>query len=105
MIKRLKAQSTACPDQTFSLVGYSQGAGVMHAAAKRMPESLYAKIKSVVMFGDPMLKLGREFPEGLREKVLQNCAEGDPVRFDPVPPPFSFLSLTLGRRGMATELT
>ena len=29
-IKRLNAQSAACPAQRFALVGYSQGAGVMH---------------------------------------------------------------------------
>lgn len=53
----------------------------MHAAAGDLPEQLYPKIKSIVMFGDPMLKLGSrgEFPEGLQEKVLQNCADGDPV--------------------------
>ncbi|MBE3043344.1 cutinase family protein, partial [Candidatus Bathyarchaeota archaeon] len=66
-------------------VGYSQGACVMHAAADDLPEELYPKIDSIVMFGDPMVKLGSrgDFPDGLRDKVLQNCASGDPVSLTP----------------------
>ena len=82
MVNRLVGQSTACPQQTFVLVGYSQGAGVMHSAAKDIPVSLYPKIKALVMFGDPNLRLGilgDEFPAALRSKVLQNCARGDSV--------------------------
>jgi hypothetical protein len=51
----------------------------MHLATERLPESLYPKIKALVMFGDPYLKNGRLFPEALRPKLLQNCAPGDPV--------------------------
>lgn len=81
VLQRLQSQSEACPDQIFSLVGYSQGAGVMHAAADDLPEELYSKIASLVMFGDPMSRLGSlgSFPDGLQDKVLQNCADGDPV--------------------------
>jgi hypothetical protein len=63
-------------------VGYSQGAGVMHAAADKIPRSLYSKIKSLVMFGDGYYRLGdilSRFPTGLNEKVKQVCADGDPV--------------------------
>jgi cutinase len=55
----------------------------MHKAANQLPASLYPRIKSVVMFGDPNLRLGRlgdQFPTALRSKVLQNCAVDDPVR-------------------------
>jgi len=82
IVQRLTAQSSACPNQTFSLVGYSQGASIMHRAADRLPTSLFPKIKSVVMFGDPNLRLGvvgDKFPNGLKAKVLQICAKGDPV--------------------------
>ncbi|KAL6158225.1 hypothetical protein ACJQWK_07990 [Exserohilum turcicum] len=82
IVQRLTSQSSACPNQTFSLVGYSQGASIMHRAAAQLPTSLFPKIKSVVMFGDPNLRLGEvgdEFPEGLQAKVLQVCAKGDPV--------------------------
>lgn len=57
----------------------------MHKAADAIPSSLYPKIKSVVMFGDPNLRLGRlgdKFPGELRGRVLQNCAVGDPVSGD-----------------------
>jgi hypothetical protein len=57
----------------------------MHKAANQLPASLHPRIKSVVMFGDPNLRLGRlgdPFPTALRSKVLQNCALEDPVRLN-----------------------
>lgn len=51
----------------------------MLAAADDIPEALYPKIKALVMFGHSGERFGRGFPEGLQEKVLMNCAEGDPV--------------------------
>lgn len=51
----------------------------MHSAADKIPENLYPKIKALVMFGDPSERLGRTFPTELQDKVLQNCADGDPV--------------------------
>ncbi len=81
-MNRLKLQAIACPNQKFALVGYSQGAGVMHAAAKDIPIYLYSRIKSIVMFGDPYHRLGdalSRFPVGLNSKVKQVCAPGDPV--------------------------
>lgn len=84
VVSRLNSQSELCPEQTFALVGYSQGARVMHLAADDISENLHGKIKAVVMFGDPTLRFGDgEFPEGLQEKVMQNCAEGDPVSLIP----------------------
>ncbi|KAK7445679.1 hypothetical protein CaCOL14_002249 [Colletotrichum acutatum] len=82
VVNRLKSQAAACPNQNFSLVGYSQGASVMHAAAADIPAELYGRIKSLVMFGDGYLKLGAslsKFPAGLNEKVRQVCAAGDPI--------------------------
>lgn len=55
----------------------------MHAAAKDIPIRLYSRIKSIVMFGDPYHRLGdifSRFPVGLNNKVMQICADGDPVR-------------------------
>lgn len=93
-MNRLIAQSIACPRQTFSLVGYSQGAGVMHAAAKDIPISLYPRIKSLVMFGDGYHRLGdvlSRFPVGLNSKVKQVCAPGDPVRLQKLSPNYVLL--------------
>lgn len=70
----------------------------MHRAADRLPTSLFPKIKSVVMFGDPNLRLGvigDKFPNGLKAKVLQICAKGDPVS-----PP-----IVLFKGGKETKLT
>jgi cutinase len=54
----------------------------MHAAAKDIPVRLYSRIKSLVMFGDGYHRLGdtlSRFPLGLNSKVMQVCADGDPV--------------------------
>jgi hypothetical protein len=58
----------------------------MHAAAKDIPINLYSRIKSLVMFGDGYHRLGdvlSRFPLGLNHKVMQVCADGDPVNNDP----------------------
>jgi cutinase len=51
----------------------------MHLATEQIPESLYPRIKALVMFGDPQLRRNGTFPAALQPKVLQNCAPGDPV--------------------------
>lgn len=83
MIARLNSQSKACPDQKFALVGYSQGAAVMHYAANDIPAQLFPKIVALVMTGDPAKKNSATstFPTGLREKELNLCATGDPVSY------------------------
>jgi cutinase len=102
-IKRLNAQAAACPSQRFALVGYSQGAGVMHSvfgptggpipgiagARAKLNEAVLPKIVALAMFGDPgfraggMGKMGRisAFPAVLQAKLIENCAAGDPVGF------------------------
>jgi cutinase len=83
VVARIVKQSALCPDQTFALVGYSQGAAVMHVAASRIPVDLYPKIKALVMFGDPWIREGSEydpfFPSELQHNTLQNCASRDPI--------------------------
>jgi cutinase len=77
VIRRLKEQDVACPKEKFALVGYSQGAGVMHSAASRIPASIQQKIVAMVMFGDPSLKSKSKFPALLQSRTLENCAVGD----------------------------
>jgi cutinase len=82
VVNRLNAQSLRCPNQRFALVGYSQGADVMHRAAERLSTRLYPKILAIAMFGDPNVRgaaLSTPFPAALQGKVLQSCAERDPV--------------------------
>jgi pimeloyl-ACP methyl ester carboxylesterase len=81
IVSRLRSQSLRCPSQKFALVGYSQGASIMHRAAEEIPSYLYSKIVAIAMFGDPDLRSSRPvgWPAALRPKVLQSCAPGDPV--------------------------
>jgi Cutinase len=37
----------------FAIVGYSQGAGVMHSSDKRITGDIRKKVVAAVMFGDP----------------------------------------------------
>jgi hypothetical protein len=50
---------------------------VMHSAVQLIPEALFDKISSIVLFGDPEIETA--FPAVLEEKVLNNCASGDRV--------------------------
>lgn len=82
VIKRLTTQDTACPNQKFALIGYSQGAALMHNAAPKIPAAIQQKVVALVMFGDPELRngpKGMKFPPVLEGRLLENCAEGDMV--------------------------
>jgi cutinase len=89
VLKHLTEASKACPQQNYVLIGYSQGADVMHQAAAQISPDLYPRIVALVMFGDPGNKgpsakspMGGtvpKFPAPLAGKVKENCAKGDPV--------------------------
>lgn len=52
----------------------------MVAGAQLIPCSLHGKIKSLTMFGNPADRRGgATWPRGLRRKVRDVCAPGDPV--------------------------
>lgn len=53
VLRRLESQSAACPKQAYVLVGYSQGADVMHNAAAKLGKDLYERVVALVMYGDP----------------------------------------------------
>jgi cutinase len=84
VINRLNQQHRDCPNQKFALVGYSQGAIIMHGVfgstnysypggpkvrPKLQPEVI-PKILALAMFGDPQFQLSSIFPVFERE----NCA-------------------------------
>jgi cutinase len=77
VVDRIQSQSISCPNQTFSLVGYSQGAMVMRNGLQKLPTDLFDKVKSIVLFGDP--EIDSALPDGLEDKLLDNCAPGDSV--------------------------
>jgi cutinase len=102
VINRLNKQHKVCPNQKFALVGYSQGAGIMHGALgppsapypggpKERPvlnQEVIPKILALVMFGDSgfsstseLAIFGPQFPPLLFERLKQNCANGDMVSF------------------------
>jgi len=109
VINRLNSQHKECPNQKFALVGYSQGAGVMHGAfgptgpnypggpavRPKLDAEVIPSILALVMFGDPgfkgsipsMMGGGGKFPEALFAKLRENCSKGDPV-CDPQPAGF-----------------
>jgi pimeloyl-ACP methyl ester carboxylesterase len=74
LVNRLKKQSQACPNQTFTLVGYSQGGRVIGLAAPNIPDSIQGKIVAVVLYG---AATGKGLPQAMKSKLLSNCAPGD----------------------------
>jgi cutinase len=81
VVNRIANQIKACPDQKFSLVGYSQGARVMRGAAVKIPSSSFPSILALVMFGDRGIRdmSITQFPPQLQAKLFENCAPRDPV--------------------------
>ncbi|WP_405180669.1 cutinase family protein [Nocardia sp. NBC_01377] len=79
-----------CPNQRFVMVGYSEGAIVMHGvlgeAAPLVPSSIaplesryQAPIVAVALFGDPGLIWRTGVPQRHRDHTRTYCASGDPV--------------------------
>ena len=84
-ISRLELQTRACPDQRFALVGYSQGAIVIHYTVPYINTTIQNSILAVVLFGDPALNLPTpQLGPELQSRLWENCATGDPVRPTPV---------------------
>ncbi|WP_433602738.1 cutinase family protein [Nocardia sp. CA-135953] len=90
-------QSRMCPDQRFILVGYSQGAAVVHGVVGTgmvtalpgvsvLPGDLEWKVSAVLLFGDPLRLSGRGVPGNYAWKTADYCTGGDPIcggGFDP----------------------
>ncbi|KAI9659349.1 MAG: condensin complex subunit Cut3 [Bathelium mastoideum] len=89
ILNHLATQTSTCPSQKFVLVGYSQGADVVHLATSQLDPSYYPAIDAIVVFGDPGNRgpgafdpLGSAeppFPAALTNRVKENCAFNDPV--------------------------
>ncbi|MFD0363321.1 cutinase family protein [Nocardia sp. GCM10030253] len=83
-------QSANCPDQRFILVGYSQGAVVVHGVLGTgivttlpgiypLPGELQWKVAAVLLFGDPLRLIGWSVPGQFAERTADYCAGGDPA--------------------------
>lgn len=90
LVGHMAAQAAACPDQLFVLIGYSQGAAVVHAALGtggvswypgrvQLPGDLGARVAAVLLFGDPMRGLGWNVPGWFLSRTGDWCTGGDPV--------------------------
>ncbi|KAJ6457620.1 cutinase, partial [Mycena sanguinolenta] len=53
MAQDLTDAANNCPNASIVSVGYSQGAQLVHNAAKLLPPEISRRIKAVVTFGDP----------------------------------------------------
>jgi cutinase len=97
-LNRIRARSAACPDQKYVLNGYSKGGIVMTDVMKRLSPDLAAKVKAVVMYGNPYYKAnqpeaagsakgglargiypGAGVPREWSPRVKDFCNQGDPV--------------------------
>ncbi|KAF8540933.1 cutinase, partial [Trichophaea hybrida] len=67
--------STQCPTSKVVLSGFSQGAQVMHKAAKLLEKEMYKFVGAIVVFGDPYN--GMKFLGTLNDNVKSFCHDGD----------------------------
>jgi cutinase len=93
LVRNLTAQASACPDQRFILVGYSQGANVVDNSigissqgalvggpiTATLPASIAPRVAAVLLFGNPIRALGRSVTGTYQDRTLDLCAAGDPV--------------------------
>jgi cutinase len=54
MTSRLRALAARCPSSRFALIGFSQGAQVVHGAAGSMATPLARRVALVAMIADPL---------------------------------------------------
>ncbi|ATL67536.1 cutinase family protein [Nocardia terpenica] len=90
LVAHVADRAAACPAQRFVLVGYSQGAVVVHTAlgtgatdavpgAVRMDGDLGSRVAAVLLFGDPLRLIGQTVPGEYLGETGNYCAPGDPV--------------------------
>jgi cutinase len=72
--------ASKCPNAVLIGGGYSQGAAVMHGAAKGLPANVASKIAGIALFGDTQNKQSGGHIQGLaQEKSKVFCNQGDGV--------------------------
>ncbi|WP_199715887.1 cutinase family protein [Aeromicrobium endophyticum] len=98
---RLTSLAARCPSSRFALVGFSQGAHVVHTAAMAVPSSLTSRVALVAMIADPAnnpddqitrwsyaseptsghgrLGAGPPIPAALRRTAISFCVAGDAI--------------------------
>ncbi|NNH70766.1 cutinase family protein [Nocardia uniformis] len=90
LVGHLNYQAATCPGQRFVLVGYSQGAAVVHAALGtgavnwypgrvQLPGDIAWRVSAVLLFGDPMRAIGWGVPGEYAGRTGNWCTGGDPI--------------------------
>ncbi|MCL3819680.1 cutinase family protein [Aeromicrobium wangtongii] len=101
MLSRLRTLASTCADSRFALLGFSQGAQVVHGAATDMPGDLAGRVVLVAMIADPLrdptdaiahwsyaeeptrgngrLGAGPPISAALRPAAISLCVEGDEI--------------------------
>lgn len=70
LTERISRRSKQCPEMSFALAGYSQGADVIRYTISDLAP--YAeRIKSITVFGDPVTSIG--YPPYYAKRVLSIC--------------------------------
>jgi len=99
-LKLLTTLGKACPDSQFGLVGFSQGAQIVHGAALELNRTQIRRVVLVAMIADPRrnptdqiagwsygaatpgpgkLGAGTPIPKALRSRAISFCAEKDEI--------------------------
>ena len=93
LVNHVNTQASACPNQRFILVGYSQGAnvvdnsiGISSAGAvvgspivATLPAAVEPKVAAVLLFGNPIRALGKSVTGTYQSRTIDFCAKGDPI--------------------------
>ena len=100
-LDRLASLAAQCPSSRFALVGFSQGAHVVHTAAMSVPPRVTSRVVLVAMIADPTdnpddpiarwsyaatpttghgrLGAGPQVPAALRDAAISFCVAGDAI--------------------------
>lgn len=77
MADSITRAQTLCPQSAIIMSGYSQGAQLVHNAARMLPAEMMSKVSSVVTFGDLNQKSAVANVDASRAKVY--CHIGDSI--------------------------
>lgn len=61
-----------CPNTKVVMSGYSQGAMLVHNAAKQLPANISGKVSVVVNFGDPCKYFSTS--QSKKNKLITSCS-------------------------------
>ncbi|WP_406390211.1 cutinase family protein [Streptomyces sp. NBC_00882] len=97
MTKAVLEAHAKCTGEKIVIVGYSQGAAVARKALAAVSPEVRAKVKGLVVFGDPLGLLGGPSPKSFPGiPAASYCQPGDPVCTVPLNPARAYQCFTVG---------